>query len=108
MCAFYFHIKNVYPTDLDRKPKTTKKGKQNLCKGFEDLLNLENLGSSHCGSTVTNPTSIHEDAGSIPWPRSVGYGSGVAMSCGVGRIRGSDLALLWLWLWCRAAAVTLI
>ena len=24
------------------------------------------LGSSHCGSAVTNPTSIHEDAGSIP------------------------------------------
>ena len=22
--------------------------------------------SSHCGSVVTNPTSIHEDAGSIP------------------------------------------
>ena len=25
------------------------------------------------------------------------YGSGVAMSWGVGRRRGSDLALLWLW-----------
>ena len=24
--------------------------------------------SSHCGSAVTNPTSIHEDAGSIPGP----------------------------------------
>ena len=24
-------------------------------------------------------------------------GSGVAVSCGVGRRRGSDLALLWLW-----------
>ena len=23
-------------------------------------------GSSHCGSVVTNPTSIHEDEGSIP------------------------------------------
>ena len=28
------------------------------------------------------------------------------MSCGVGRIRGSDPALLWLW--CRLAAVALI
>ena len=27
-----------------------------------------NLGSSHCGSVVTNPTSIHEDMGSIPGP----------------------------------------
>ena len=26
-----------------------------------------------------------------------GWGSGVAMSCGVGHRRGSDLALLWLW-----------
>ena len=24
------------------------------------------LRSSHCGSAVTNPTSIHEDEGSIP------------------------------------------
>ena len=32
-----------------------------------------------------------------PWPRSVGEGSGVAVSCDVGRRRGSDLALLWLW-----------
>ena len=24
------------------------------------------FGSSHCGSVVTNPTSIHEDAGLIP------------------------------------------
>ena len=23
------------------------------------------IGSSHCGSAVTNPTTIHEDAGSI-------------------------------------------
>ena len=27
----------------------------------------------------------------------MGYGSNVAMSCGVGLRRGSDLALLWLW-----------
>ena len=31
----------------------------------------------------------------------MGQGSGVAMSCGVGRRRGSDPALLWLW--CRPA-----
>ena len=34
--------------------------------------------SSHCGTAETNPTSIHEDVGSIPR-------------------RGSHLALLWLW-----------
>ena len=32
-----------------------------------------------------------------PWPRSVGLGSGIAMSCGLGHRGGSDLALLWLW-----------
>ena len=26
----------------------------------------EGIGSSHRGSAVTNPTKIHEDAGSIP------------------------------------------
>ena len=32
-----------------------------------------------------------------PWPCSVGQGSGVALSCGVGCRRGWDPALLWLW-----------
>ena len=32
-----------------------------------------------------------------PWPCLVGWGSGVAVSCGVGRGLGSDPALLWLW-----------
>ena len=32
-----------------------------------------------------------------PWPHSVGWGSGVAVGCGVGCRRGSDPALLWLW-----------
>ena len=34
---------------------------------------------------------------------SVGWESGIAMSCGVGPRRESDLALLWLW--CRLAAI---
>ena len=33
----------------------------------------------------------------------MGSGSGIAVSCGVGRRRGSDPVLLWLW--CRPAAV---
>ena len=32
-----------------------------------------------------------------PWPCSVGWGSGVAMSCGIGCRRGLDLVLMWLW-----------
>ena len=35
----------------------------------------------------------------------MGEGSGVAMSWGVGRRRGSDPAWLWLWLWLWLAAV---
>ena len=52
--------------------------------------------SSCCGAGETNLTSIHEDAGSIPG-LMVSRGSDIAMSCGVGRRRGSDLELLWLW-----------
>ena len=40
------------------------------------------------------------------WPRSVGQGSGDAVSYGVGSRRGSDPGLLWLW--CRLAAIALI
>ena len=32
----------------------------------------------------------------------------MAVSCGVGRRRGSDPAWLWLWLWRRPAAIALI
>ena len=41
-----------------------------------------------------------------PWLCSVGEGSGVAVSCGVGRRFGSDPELLWLWR--RPVAVALI
>ena len=54
---------------------------------------------------LMNPTSIHEDVGLIPGLARC-LGSGIAMSCGVGRRRGSDHALLWLW--CRPATVALI
>ena len=73
------------------------------------LPSKQEVRSSHCGSAETNLTSIHEDTGSIPglafdpWSCSVGLRSSIAVSCGVGRSCGSDLALLWLWY--RLAAV---
>ena len=53
-------------------------------------VEIAKLGSSHCGSVVTNPTSIHEDVGLIPRPAQW----------------VKDPALLWLW--CRPIATALI
>ena len=68
-------------------------------------FNIPGCGVPTVAQKVTNPTSIHEDAGSIPgltqWQES-----GVAVSCSVGHRRGSDPALLWLWH--RVAAAALI
>ena len=55
------------------------------------------LQSSCRGSVVMNLTDIQEDACLIPGLAQWVKGCGVAMSCGVGRRRGLDPALLWLW-----------
>ena len=52
---------------------------------------------------LTNLTRNHEVAGSIPGLAQWVGGSGIAVSCGVGRRRSSDPVLLWLW--CRLAVV---
>ena len=69
---------------------------------FEGFKNCS-LGSSCCGIAETNPTRNHEVSRSIPGLAQWVKGSGIAVSCGVGRRFGLDLAVLWLW--CRPAAV---
>ena len=64
------------------------------------FFKISKTGSSCCGTAETNPTSVGEDAGSIPG-LVVGWGSSVAVSCGVSSRRPSDPALLW----CRRAGV---
>ena len=46
---------------------------------------------------LTNLTSNHEVAGSVPALAQWVKGFGIAMSYGVGCRHGSDPALLWLW-----------
>ena len=50
------------------------------------------------------PSSIHDDAGSIPGSAHWVKGSGVAVSCSVGHRPSSDPVLLWLWHRLAAAA----
>ena len=59
-----FSFKNV-PTDYSRDPKKLSQLMEQL-KGKFETGYLELWGSSHCGSAVMSPTSVHEDAGSSP------------------------------------------
>ena len=66
----------------------------------------QEYGSSRCGSVVNETNYCPLGRGFDLWPCSVVWGSGVAVSCGVGCRCGLVPALLWLW--CRPAAIDLI
>ena len=89
-------------------PATVKTFTKTQAPNNRQLAEEDRTWSSHCGSAVKEPDRYPEDTGLIPWPRSTGQGSGVAMSYGVGRRRGSDPAWPWPWPWpwpwCRPAA----
>ena len=57
------------------------------------LYHNNNKSSRRHRAVETNPTRNHEVAGWIPGLAQCG----IAMSCGVGRRHGWDLAFLWLW-----------
>ena len=73
---------------------------------FFFLFVLKTLRSSHCGAAEKTRLVYPWGLRFNPWPRSVGYGSGVAMGYDVGHRQGSNLVLLWLW--CQLAATALI
>ena len=58
------------------------------------FFKIHNQGSSLRGSAINEPDYDPRGCGFDPWPCLVGWGSHVAMSCGVGRRHGSDPMLL--------------
>ena len=54
-------ISNIQSDEIDFKIKTVLRDKE----GHYIKINHKRL-SSHCGSVIMSPTSIHEDVGSIP------------------------------------------
>ena len=70
------------------------------------ITKIIKLGSSHCGTTETYLTRIHDDVGLNPglaqWVRVLALPWAVMLGCRC----SSDPVLPWLW--CRPAAVSLI
>ena len=65
---------------------------------LKDCLKKEHVRVPVKVQWLRNLTRNQEVAGLIPGLCSVGSGSGVALSCGIGHRCSSDPELLWLWL----------
>ena len=48
-----------------------------MTRAHTNQIKTWDTGSSPCGSVAMNLTNIHEEEFN-PWPRSVGWGSGIA------------------------------
>ena len=69
-----------------------------LTKTVWIYLNIQKVfRSSSCGSVGYETNQYPWGCRYDPWPRSVGLGTGVAVSCGVGCRCGLDLVLPGLW-----------
>ena len=60
-CGHWAPVKLITSWQSDSHPDTSL-----MTSTFQNLYLKNTCRSSHCGSVVTNPASIHEDAGSIP------------------------------------------
>ena len=84
----------LYTNNEYQKGKGKKNPFKNCIKKYSKIKYL--------GINLTKDVKDHEDAGSILGLAWWVKGTGVAVSCGVGRRCGSDPVLLWLW--CRLVA----
>ena len=81
--------------------------KEHRAKYFVKMDNLKNQAQEFPSWSSRNESDQEPwGCGFDPWSHSVGWGSDIAMSYGIGHRCSSDLVLLWLW--CRSAATVLI
>ena len=85
-------------------PKTSLK-ESFKCTGFLPCNQKLRPGVPIVAQRVENLTQCPWGLRFDPWPRPVGLGSGVATSCTIRGICGSDLT--WLWLWSRPTTAVL-
>ena len=96
-------LDNLFPRVL-HAPSICPFSQLNTASGFkswEHPIETKDPWSSRRGSALTNPTRIHEDGRRFDsWPHTVGWGSGLAVGCGV--VWVADAARIWGFCGCGA------